>query len=226
MTCRATTERERPGVRTLKDWLGADHWMALKRAHVGKQPFALPGVTAHAARDCRWSMLDEALAGGQADVLVVRQGRSLSCPPPRSLSDVRALFREHAGIALRRAEHASVPAKQLARSVSEDVPGALRVIVFATPAGTYGFGWHFDSEEVFIVQTEGTKTYYLRANTVLPSSAEPCEASFAAYASETSPLLACELHAGDFLYVPRCWWHMAVAHRASLSVSIGVLPAV
>jgi ribosomal protein L16 Arg81 hydroxylase len=169
-------------------------------------------------------MLEHALASSEADVLIVRRGKTLERPPPRSLAEVKTLFHDDAGIALRRAEQASEPVKELASALSQDVPGELRVIVFATPGDTHGFGWHFDTEEVFIFQTAGSKTYYLRANTVLPATAEPCEASFAAYASEKSPLMACKLHEGDFLYVPRCWWHVAIAHQASLSVSIGVLP--
>jgi hypothetical protein len=209
----------------LTQWLGPERWTTLKHEHLGKQPFALPSVAVDATKDFGWSVLDEALASAEADVIVVQRGQRLQCPSPRSLAEVRSLFGDGAGIALRRADHASGCIKELAAGVSRDMPGEQRVIVFATPGETHGFGWHFDAEEVFILQTEGAKTYYLRANTVLPGTAEPSDAAFAAYAAETSPLLACELHAGDFLYVPSHWWHAAIAHSASLSVSIGIRPS-
>jgi hypothetical protein len=37
-----------------------------------------------------------------------------------------------------------------------------------TPGGAEGFGWHYDVEDVFIVQTLGSKQYRLRKNTVNP----------------------------------------------------------
>ncbi len=38
--------------------------------------------------------------------------------------------------------------------------------LYATPGGTYSFGWHYDFEDVFIAQTLGIKDYYLRDNTL------------------------------------------------------------
>jgi len=208
----------------LAEWLGRDGWDELVRDHLGAQPFARPGVARAAVPQCSWPMLEEALGSDAADVLVVRGGRDLPEPRPRSLTELRALFEQGSGIALRKAEQASATVGALASSMARDVPGEQRVIVFATPAQTHGFGWHFDPEEVFVVQTSGVKTYYLRANTVCPKQLAPCAESFARYALETSPLLACDLEPGDLLYIPSGYWHMAYARRTSLSVSIGVLP--
>jgi 50S ribosomal protein L16 3-hydroxylase len=43
------------------------------------------------------------------------------------------------------------------------------------------------------------------------------------FGRETSPLIASTLVAGDWLYIPRGWWHMARAADDSLSISVGVL---
>src|SRR5688500_13668993 len=105
----------------LAQWLGTDQWIELTN-HLGRQPYALPGVAAGATRDFRWAMLNEALASTAADVLVVRRGQSVPRAAPRSLADVQALFGAGIGIALRRADHASDRVKALAQSVSQDVP--------------------------------------------------------------------------------------------------------
>jgi ribosomal protein L16 Arg81 hydroxylase len=113
----------------------------------------------------------------------------------------------------------------LARSVAHDLPGQQRTIVFATAKGTSGFGWHFDREEVFILQTAGDKSYYFRANTVSPRPFHPEPQAFGDYGKEMSPLMSARLHAGDWLYLPSGYWHAAHAHEDSLSVSIGVCGA-
>ena len=51
------------------------------------------------------------------------------------------------------------------------MPGTAHVQLFVTPAETHGFSWHYDAEEVFIVQTAGVKDYLLRENTVAASAA-------------------------------------------------------
>jgi ribosomal protein L16 Arg81 hydroxylase len=47
------------------------------------------------------------------------------------------------------------------------------------------------------------------------------------YDHETSPLrLTCRLEAGDWLYIPSGWWHIAHTQAESIHLSIGVLPVV
>jgi ribosomal protein L16 Arg81 hydroxylase len=95
--------------------------------------------------------------------------------------------------------------------------------VFATPAGTHGFGWHYDLEDVFIAQTAGVKDYYFRPNTVEADTPFP-PPDFSGYHKETSPLMTATLVPGDFLYVPSRWWHMALCKEDALSISVGLMP--
>lgn len=209
----------------LARWLGDAQWPRFAREQLGAHALARPRVARAEAVTCGWSMLDDALASPAGDVLVVAGGRHIERPAPRSLAQLEPLFAEGIGIALRAADRASVAVDALATALGEDVRGERRVIVFATPAGTHGFGWHFDPEEVFIVQTGGTKTYYFCANSVSPRPLCPSAERFAEFSREQSQLFACELHAGDLLYLPSGYWHMARAQSHALSVSIGIVPA-
>jgi 50S ribosomal protein L16 3-hydroxylase len=101
------------------------------------------------------------------------------------------------------------------------VGGSAHVQLFVTPGRTHGFGWHYDDEDVFILQTVGVKDYYFRANTVAAEVAAHPDA-FARFDVETSPLCTARLLAGDFLYLPARWWHMATCERDALSISVGV----
>ncbi len=209
----------------ISQWLGDEQLARFRREQLGLQPFARPSVARAQIGACGWSMLNAALAAPAADTLVVGSGRCIERPAPRSLGALDALFAEGAGIALRSADRASLAVDALAEAVGEDIPGERRVIVFATPAATHGFGWHFDPEEVFIVQTAGIKTYYFCANSVSPRPLVANAHSFASFARERSPLFSCELRAGDLLYLPSGYWHMARAHSHALSVSIGIIPS-
>lgn len=154
------------------------------------------------------------------DVLVVARGRLLPLPAPRSLGELRSYLSRGIGLCVRFAERCDGGLRQLADSFAP--LGAVHVQLFATPGGTHGFGWHFDDEELFIVQTAGVKDYYFRANSVTddPASAR----AFRAFERETSPVLGATLEPGDFLHLPARWWHMALCREEALSISVGVTP--
>jgi ribosomal protein L16 Arg81 hydroxylase len=170
-------------------------------------------------------MLDDVLKASPADVLVVARGRYLNGAVPRSLAELQVLFDHGVGIAIRAPERVNTWLRMLAGEFALELPGEQRLILFATPAQSHGFGWHYDAEDVFVVQTAGDKEYFLRRNTVSQPPARGFQSDFAEYRDETSPMLACRLLPGDCLYVPKGFWHIAVAHRDSLSLSIGVFPA-
>ena len=208
----------------LQRWLGDVSIAHFRAEHSGRVPIARPSCAHAETRACTWHTLHCLLAAGSRDVLVVARGRLLDEPAPRSLSELRDLFAIGLGIALRQPERQCSEVATVARALAADVPGEQRVIVFATPANTHGFGWHYDAEDVFIVQTEGEKTYFFRRNTVDPHPTRGAQPDFRGVRRETSPVMQCRLAPGDWLYLPRGYWHAAHAHVDSLSLSIGVFP--
>ena len=96
--------------------------------------------------------------------------------------------------------------------------------MYCTPGGQFGFGWHYDAEEVFIVQTTGRKQYSLRKNTVNPWPIEETLPADMQYEREIMPLVRCELAAGDWLYIPSGYWHMGESRETAISLAIGVQP--
>src|SRR5690606_22824859 len=146
--------------------------------------------------------------------------RLLPIAAPRSYAELRPLFAHGIGLCMRRAERSHPQLERVASAFR--ALGETHVQIFATPGGTHGFGWHYDDEDVFLVQTLGAKEYFFRPNTV---AREPATAaSFRKFPRESSPVYSARLVAGDFLYVPARWWHMALCEQDALSMSIGVLP--
>jgi 50S ribosomal protein L16 3-hydroxylase len=208
----------------LSQWLQPVRVSDFVSTHLGRRPFARPSCAGSAIEYCNWDILDAVLQAAPPDVLVVSGSKLIDLPAPKSGAELRVLFRRGAGLAIRAPERVSTQLEVLSGEFARDLPGDQRIILFATPARTHGFGWHYDAEDVFIVQTAGDKEYFLRHNTVTAPPERGFQSDFTEYREETSPLMSCRLLPGDLLYIPKGTWHMAIAHEDSLSVSIGVFP--
>ncbi len=208
----------------LREWLKPIPVEAFVRKQVGKAPFAMAGAAKNAAPIFGWDTLERVLqAEPPADVLVVALGKLLDFPVPRTLVDARALLSKGIGLVIRRAEKHDPGLGALAADFARDLGGEAHIQLFITPAGTHGFDWHYDFEEVFIAQTVGIKEYFFRDNTTdrhTPVGANP---NFGLVAKETTPIATARLAAGDWVYIPSRWWHVASCVEDSLSISVGVL---
>jgi ribosomal protein L16 Arg81 hydroxylase len=215
----------------LEQWLESMSVAEFERLHLGRAPLARP-CAARAAADCfQWDGLVRVLRAPELDVLVVRGGHERPLARPRDLVELRRLLAGGDGLVVRRAERHDAGLAALAALFAKDLPGRVHVQIFVTASDTNGFGWHYDEEEVFIVQTGGKKDYYFRRNSVAPppprTDAEPYRTDppdFARVREEKTPIQTCTLWPGDWLYVPRGWWHVAKARTDSLSLSLGVTP--
>ena len=96
---------------------------------------------------------------------------------------------------------------------------------FHTPAGTGGLAPHFDGEDNFLLQLEGTKYW-----TVTPPSPGQLPVvggrPVNGYQSDPARVVKYTLRPGDLLYIPRGWLHSSVTERAaSLHITFQVLPS-
>lgn len=120
----------------------------------------------------------------------------------------------------------SLPAfGRLAGEFSTGFNTQVDVQIFWSPPANEGFNWHFDVEDVFIVQTKGSKEFTLRKNTVFPMPVDGRSGGEDLYPMERSPtVMRCTLAAGDWLYIPSGYWHKAAAIEESMHISIGIMP--
>jgi 50S ribosomal protein L16 3-hydroxylase len=207
----------------VRDWLGDLPFHRFVASHLQREPLARVATARPTAARYGWNALQRVLAG-QPEQWVVARGELVERPSPCSRSQLRALFREGMGIVVKHPERHDAAFAELSASFACDVPGEQRVLVFATPRHTHGFAWHYDAEDVFIVQVAGEKEYFFRHNTIDPRPRRGAQPDFGTIRHERTPLLACRLHTGDVLYLPRGMWHVGYAHQDALSISIGVYP--
>ncbi|MDY6937834.1 MAG: cupin domain-containing protein, partial [Cyanobacteriota bacterium] len=83
-----------------------------------------------------------------------------------------------------------------------------------------GFNCHFDPHEVFILQIDGYKEWFVFEETLeYPRKRDKSPD----LEPPKSPYLNCTLSPGDVLYIPRGHWHYAIAREApSLHLTLGL----
>ncbi|MBI1904310.1 MAG: cupin [Planctomycetia bacterium] len=190
--------------------------------HYLKQPLARCGTAAALCPIGSWSTVEEILAQDGVDALLARRGEMFQGPTP-SLDVVRRMRDDGYTLVIRHAERHSPQLRSLAEGFARDFAGPVNVHMYFTPPGQYGFGWHYDAEEVFIVQTEGSKEYLLRKNTVHPWPLVETIPENMGYERELMPVMKCLLRAGDALYIPGGYWHVGQSHEPAASLAIGVM---
>ena len=208
----------------LPEWLAPDDVRWFESNHLGRAPCARPGAAMDALSFCTWQTLADVLGSElPVDVLTVAGGQTAQVRRPRSREDVTRLMKTGVSVVVRGAERNDPGLARLTERFERVLPGEVHVQLYATPAATNSYGWHYDFEDVFIVQTAGVKDYYFRANTVALDAALGDRLDFTSFANERSPLMSARLIAGDWLYLPARWWHLVKCVEESLSISVGVM---
>jgi len=99
--------------------------------------------------------------------------------------------------------------------------------LYASFRGVQAFASHCDTHEVFALQCEGEKRWRLYANPAVNPTETPHgdDAQARIDAAKGPVILDIVLKPGDVLYIPRGWYHDAIASaESSLHLTIGVLP--
>ncbi|MBY0231488.1 MAG: cupin domain-containing protein, partial [Gemmataceae bacterium] len=135
-----------------------DHWL--------KQPLARAGGCLRLSSLGSWEALERLLARPEADSRASRHGALWEGGRVASGDAARALLAEGWTIGVRHAERHDEGLATLAASFREEFRAPIDVHLYCTPARQPGLGWHYDAEEVFVLQTLGGKEWKLRKNTV------------------------------------------------------------
>jgi ribosomal protein L16 Arg81 hydroxylase len=113
------------------------------------------------------------------------------------------------------------PLRELCRSLATDLSSDIQVNVYLTPPHEKGLRPHYDSHDVFVLQTEGSKHWRIYEPPIrLPLRSQPYRSGSV---DPGEPLHEFELEAGDLIYMPRGFMHDASAtDRSSLHLTVGI----
>lgn len=189
----------------------------------GRLPFSRPGGAAGIAPGIGWDRVRALVESPGADLLLSRRGHLSTETGAPSFDTVRRLYAEGFTITVRSAERHDPDLARLAGEFHADFLAPVNIHLYCTPSGEHGFGWHYDIEDVFILQIEGAKVYSLRKNTVNPWPVLENLPRDLRFEREGSPVITCRLEAGDVLYIPAGWWHIAKTEAESKSLAVGLM---
>jgi len=207
----------------IQDLLGETPAQVFVGEHYHKLPYSGTGGSKSLSHLASWESLERMLGIPGVDLLVVREGRRYDGEIPKNVVDAQALHGQGYTLAVRGAQRHSSQIAELANGFETDFAAPVDVHLYYTPAGQYGFGWHYDAEDVFILQASGTKEYLLRKNTVHPWPLVETLPDDMGHRHEIMPLVRCTLSEGDWLYIPAGYWHRAESREDSRSLAVGLM---
>jgi ribosomal protein L16 Arg81 hydroxylase len=192
--------------------------------HYTRLPASRPGGAAGLTSFPGWPAVDAILASKDVDAFLAREGAMWEGGRLPAADEVRRLFAEGYTLVIRSAEKHDAELARLADGFREDFAAPVNVHVYCTPPSRSGFSWHYDPEDVFILQIQGAKEYQLRKNTVNPWPLLEQMPKDLQYEREVQPFWSCVVRPGDWLYIPAGWWHSARGVEGdSITLAIGLM---
>ncbi|WP_225547364.1 cupin domain-containing protein [Chromobacterium violaceum] len=178
--------------------------------------------------DIRYPTVALALNGKRVDPKAFTYTRKVGGVLVDDLVDVPTVYRlwdEGHTIILHSLQYSAPSLSDWIQSLEARLQHPVQVNAYLSPpTKTQGFGVHYDTHDVFIVQIEGRKHWRIWKDPAYPPplahESRPKDPSI-----ENGPLLIDKIiEPGEVLYIPRGWYHEARAvESSSLHLTIGVL---
>ena len=205
---------------------------------------AAPGGPKRTLRD--WdrfnALLDQTSIWTAQSLKILYNGQRV--PPPQYCHDaatasgtvnrpspakVSVLLAQGASLVLDEVQDLVPSIQALTPALGRAFAGQVSANLYCSFGGVQAFGTHFDLHHVFAVQCEGEKVWTLYSNRADAPTTFPVdsEATRAALAANRGPAMTqVRMRPGDVLYLPRGWYHDALATEgASLHVTYSITPA-
>jgi ribosomal protein L16 Arg81 hydroxylase len=168
-----------------------------------------------------------------SDIRIVQDGKGISISNLRAaganlsaggLEAVYQQYRKGSTINLLFLHEHWPPLKKLCQSIAAELSAGVQVNVYLTPPNERGLKTHYDTHDVFVLQSYGAKRWRIYDS---PIRLPLLDGSYIAEVSKDpgEPKLEIMLNSGDLLYIPRGYLHDAVSlESSSLHLTIGINP--
>ena len=188
-------------------------------------PLAIPAAALGFSHLLDWAVVEEVINKKKSSLRIVKDGKMIKDYADITYAEAEKFYQAGNTLLLKNAELSHKSLANLADDFAASFHTKVDIQLYCTPEKNNAFGWHYDVEEVFIIQTKGSKLYSLRQNTVHPNPVVSSIPKDLGYEKETSELeIKVLLKKGDWLYIPSGWWHIAKTQEESMHISIGLMP--
>lgn len=212
-------------MKILKELLKDQSLESFLKTNFTRIPYSMPNAAEDFAHLLNWDVVKKVIEEKKSITRIVRDGVVTKDYSDCDFASAKNFHKDGHTILLRYAEASDRALKELADDFSKAFRTEVDIQLYCTPEGNNAFGWHYDVEEVFIIQTMGSKLYSIRSNTIHPRPLLTSIPKDLQYEKETSDLqLQVLLEAGDWLYIPSGWWHRALTQSESMHISVGLMP--
>jgi ribosomal protein L16 Arg81 hydroxylase len=212
--------------------------------YFGKRPLHLPAAGAGRAGLIDWQRMNALLAirshWTEANIKLIINSRPVypslyfedvetpEGPVKRaSAAKVGALLASGASLVANSVEDVSPEIRAVGSALAEQFSGKAGANIYCSFEGVQAFASHCDLHEVFAIQCEGEKSWNIYENRALapvqPLLGDDAQAIIDSVKGKVA--MQVRMQPGDLLYIPRGYYHDALASRAaSLHVTLAVLP--
>lgn len=212
-------------MKILEQLLGESPSATFLPKHFTRLPFSKPSGAKDFTDVLNWETVKNILQQKKSILRIVQDGRMIKDHVELSFQEAKKHHEMGHTLLLKNTEKSSLKLKDLADDFQRSFHTEVDIQLYCTPEGHNAFGWHYDVEEVFIIQTEGSKSYSIRPNTVHPNPLVSSISKDFSYEKEKTPIeIKVTLEKGDWLYIPSGWWHVAKTQKESMHISIGLMP--
>ncbi|WP_413293653.1 JmjC domain-containing protein [Bdellovibrio sp. HCB185ZH] len=189
-----------------------------------KEPFAAPEKATEIRNIFNWNVATEIIQSRYGKSFFAKNGKVSEEPAPLCMDRFYRGITEGKTLVIPHAENAHSTFAALAHQFTQYYPRPVDVELYLTPEGNEGLDWHYDYEDVFVLQSSGVKEFILRKNSFWPKAADRQISQQTLWPQEKfTGEIRCTLQAGDWLYIPAGYWHKARALTKSYHVSVGLL---
>lgn len=211
-----------------------------------RKPLHIPAGDDRRKREVlRWAdfnaMLDRTTTWSSNTLRLVKNHQALPpedyCAPMHTMegnilrpvaAKVEMLLSTGASLVANDVMHLHPPLTAITAALGEAFGAKIGANIYCSFQGVQAFGTHYDNHDVFVIHTEGEKEWNLyQGRAANPVDLLPDDAETRRYFEQTrGPILQkVTMCPGDVLYLPRGWYHDALAQDGgSLHVTFSVSP--
>lgn len=189
-----------------------------RESYYGKRPLHIQGHAGKFAGLYTWDDLNQLLNGSPFPHARIELSDSRGRRQPQTTYSIVQECRAGASLTFRRMHLFDPKVAELVRALESETGERMSVNLYFSQPGEAAFPIHYDGDDVIVLHVYGRKAWWVYDATAskptpafVPQSEKPPD----------TPILECELNPGDVLYVPRGYWHHALA-RGGMSLQLTI----